>query len=170
MYCKKCGAANIEEARFCRLCGIQLQEAPIQPALQSAAAARDLAYAIRKLVTGVGFLLAAIVLISVSHGMWWWFLFPCIPMISKGLRGLRRYRRACARSQLSSSYPADNRTRAMQPSTNEVWVRPTGELVAPSVTEHTTKLFEETSGPANNPEPQHASPGSHFTQMQPSAH
>jgi hypothetical protein len=144
MSCQKCGAQNIEEAKYCRLCGTAFQVLA-KPALPLS----GLPYygrAFRPLFIGLAFLILASISIFGHIGFFWWMLFPAITMISKGIRRLML---------MQSSYfynASPQRTRMLDNSAGlqvpsegyvNVQARPTDELITPpSVTENTTKLLD----------------------------
>jgi ribosomal protein L40E len=144
MSCQKCGAKNIAEANYCRLCGTSFRVLA-----KSALSLCGLPYygrAFRPLFIGLAFLILASISIFAHVGFFWWMLFPAITMISKGIRRL---------TLMQSSYfynAPPQRTRMLDngaglqvPSEGygNVQARPTGELITPpSVTENTTKLLD----------------------------
>ena len=133
MYCPKCGAQNIAEAKFCRMCGTAFQT-PSKPAHALEVLPND-GRAFRSLFIGGAFLIIVLISIFSRTGFFWWMLFPAISLLSKGVRRLNKLKRA----HLYHAPPQQLPLGGYQ----EVRVRPTGELVPPpSVTENTTKLFD----------------------------
>lgn len=104
MYCPKCGTHNLDNVSYCRSCGATLSLIPqaltgrfgetgaTNDGLSSKRRRRErtpsLEGAIRHFCIGLGFLLAAIVLISeFPRGiLWGWtFFIPAFSMIGKGI-------------------------------------------------------------------------------------
>jgi hypothetical protein len=151
MYCPKCATQNLEEARYCRSCGVnlslvpqalsgQLPETPSSPhdVWKHRKSEPSMAEGIQKLFMGVGFLLVAIVLgiIGRGRGWWYWLLIPAFGLLGKGVADV-----TVAKQRLSNPPQPQ-----VEPShdTNSVRAADTGELLPPtSVTEGTTKLFDE---------------------------
>lgn len=143
MYCPKCGTQNIEEAKFCRLCGTAFQELakpalslPIQP---------NYGRTFRPLFIGVGFLLIALISIFSHTGFIWWMMFPAISLVSRGVGRLVRMKQ----THLYNAFPQpagmlNNGTPQQIPSASysDVRARPTGKLAPPRVTENTTRLLD----------------------------
>jgi hypothetical protein len=98
MFCPKCAAQNLDEAKFCRACGADISLVP--QALTGQLASRDddvsefdesgrsrVERGTRKLVEGVCFLSAFLVMLFFFRQFWWmtfWFIFPAIAKISSG--------------------------------------------------------------------------------------
>jgi hypothetical protein len=137
MYCPKCGAQNIIEARFCRMCGTNLL--PQMSASQPLLVQPNYDRAIRKLFTGIAFLLIALISLFSHRMFFWWMLFPAIPMISKGISGLIQARQIQTTMGMAYGYSPKQVPPA---SYSNYRARQTGELVPPNVTEHTTRLFD----------------------------
>jgi len=142
MYCPKCGTQNIEEAKFCRLCGTAFQELvksalslPIQP---------NYGRAFRPLFIGIVFLIIALISIFSHTGFIWWMMFPAISLVSRGVGRLVRMKQAHFFNALPQPAARLNNTPQQIPpaSYNDVRARPTGELIQPSVTENTTRLLD----------------------------
>jgi hypothetical protein len=99
----------------------------------------SIAEGIQKLFMGVGFfaLAFALAIFSRGRGWWFWLLIPAFAMLGKGVAEI-----VVAKQQLGSG----SQPRAPLPSnpTDNVRALDTGELPPPpSVTEGTTKLFDE---------------------------
>jgi hypothetical protein len=147
MYCPSCGAQNIAEARFCRLCGTAFRGltkgGPALPALP------DYGRAFRPLFVGVGFLFIALISVFSHAGFLWWMMFPAISLLLKGVRRLINLApaRACNAFPQSARMLGDDAPQPLRRAGyRDVRARPTGELVPPpSVTENTTRLLEENS-------------------------
>ncbi|HKS39927.1 MAG TPA: zinc ribbon domain-containing protein, partial [Blastocatellia bacterium] len=106
MYCPNCATANAEQVKFCRSCGANLSLVP-QAMTGKFPEVRDterrgrhrnrhgrdedkppnLAKGITQLITGVGFLVAALAIFFSPGGRgWWWaMLFPAFSLIGKGV-------------------------------------------------------------------------------------
>lgn len=149
MYCPKCGIDNIPRANFCRACGVSLQRASTSSTLTplSNSAQPDLGRALKKLFVGIAFLIIAFVPLIEGEPILWWLLFPGIPMVIKGIRLLAQMGQAGCFVSDHRAALASNQTQPISPLTsNNVSVRPTGELIPPpSVTENTTRLLDESS-------------------------
>jgi hypothetical protein len=139
MYCAKCGTQNIEEANYCRFCGNTLQ--PLSPTALPEVKQFDQERALKKLTMGIGFLIFSSMLPSPVKPV---FIVLGILMLVKGIRLLQLSRlMACASSApiAPATFRQIGETSAQQIQTKAV--KPTGELAPPpSVTEHTTKLFD----------------------------
>ncbi len=143
MYCPHCGAQNIAEARFCRLCGTAFQTlanpAPPLPVTS------NYGRALRPLSIGLAFLVFALISIFSHHGFFWWLMFPAISLLSRGMGRLMQMRPAHLYNALPRP-PAmlnDTTPQHNQPASyHDVQARPTGQLEPPpSVTENTTRLL-----------------------------
>ena len=143
MYCPKCGTRNIEEAKFCRLCGSAFQGLA-KPA-QALPVSPNYGRAFRPLFIGIGFLIIALISVFSHHGFWW-MMFPAISLVSRGVSRLVRIKQAHLYNALPQQTRMldDNVPPQMPPATySNVRARPTGELIAPpSVTENTTRLLD----------------------------
>jgi hypothetical protein len=143
MYCPKCGTQNINEANFCRLCGMAFQV--ISPPPQALLELPNYGRAFRPLFIGSAFLLLALISIFFRAGFFWWMLFPAISLVSRGVRRLNQIKQAHlynAPSQPPGTLYSNSQQPIPPASYSEVRVRPTGELIPPSVTENTTRLFD----------------------------
>lgn len=143
MYCPRCGAQNIEEAKFCRLCGAAFRP-PSKPS-QSMTIPPDYGRAFRPLFMGIGVLLVVLISVSSHTGFFWWLMFPAFSLMSKGLRRLNQMKQV----QIDNAFPQHTRMlRNNSPqeiktaSYDDVRARQTGEMMPPSVTESTTRLLE----------------------------
>jgi hypothetical protein len=139
MYCAKCGTQNIEEANYCRFCGNTLQ--PLSTTALPEVKQFDQERALKKLTMGIGFLIFSSMLPSAVKPV---FIVLGILMLVKGIR-LLHFSKLTACASPAPTAPTNFRqireTSAQQIQTKVV--KPTGELVPPpSVTEHTTKLFD----------------------------
>jgi hypothetical protein len=143
MYCPKCGAQNIAEAKFCRLCGTAFQA--IANLAQPLPVLPNYGRALRPLFVGTLFLIIALISVFSHHGFFWWMMFPAISLVSRGAGRLVRMRQAHLYNVLPQ--PAGGFTNASSQMTRERYsdlrARPTGELIPPpSVTENTTRLLD----------------------------
>ena len=169
MFCPKCAAQNVDGASFCRVCGANISLVPQaltgrlpHPAPTGGLDSRGrrrrqrdddrpatLERGIVKLFVGLGFIAAALAVMSRFPGgmMWGWALFiPAFSAIGKGIAQIVAVRQAQS-ARLSSA--GDNSPIFAQRTLNsgataalpEPPTRPTGELLPspPSVTEGTTR-------------------------------
>ena len=163
MFCQKCAAQNVDDARFCRACGADISLVP--HALAGRLARRDddddddnedaadaggvvsVERGVRKLVYGICCMFVFLLTMFYFRQFWWigfWVVFPAISKISAGVGILvrasheSRQMRGANTAQLRAS-----ETSALQPRVrlNEVAPANTSEIVAPpaSVTEGTTR-------------------------------
>ena len=159
MYCPKCAAENMNNARFCRACGsdISLVPAALTGRVPQAAVAQQQGEekavekkrrkkaptydkAFENLGVGLAFLIISIVVaLFVPSGRFWWFwlLIPTFACLGEGLGQLVRLRRELppATSALSPGELSS------MPVAGELTARNTSEIMAPppSVTEGTTR-------------------------------
>jgi ABC-type bacteriocin/lantibiotic exporter with double-glycine peptidase domain len=147
MYCSKCGVQNVAEVNYCRVCGNSFQKLSTNE-LPEAKQFDDVKpynqeRAFKKLFMGIGFLIISSMLHSSVKPV---FLVLGIIMLVKGVRLLQMSKLvSCASSAQTTTTPFHQiqETSAQQVHTNPR-VRQTGELVQPpSITENTTKLFDE---------------------------
>lgn len=160
MFCPKCAAQNVDDARFCRACGADISLVP--HALAGRLARRDdddddedaeeaggivsVERGVRKLVFGICYMVVFLLVMFYFRQFWWmtfWFVFPAISKISAGVgilvrashesRQMHGANTAQLRASETSALP---RVRL-----NEVAPANTSEIVAPpaSVTEGTTR-------------------------------
>jgi hypothetical protein len=158
MFCPKCAAQNLDEAKFCRACGADISLVPQALAGQLARADDDDDYApelsrassvergVRKLVFGVGYLLAFLIMMFFLRQFWWmmfWFIFPAISKISAGVGILASARQESRRLPAADTarLRASETTALPRVSPDEIAPADTHEIVAPppSVTEGTTR-------------------------------
>ncbi|MBK9164073.1 MAG: zinc ribbon domain-containing protein [Acidobacteria bacterium] len=184
MFCPKCGTKNPEDGKFCRSCGVDI--GVVSKALTRKSKSDDLGLgmdldssmdlfsgepederrrsdpaevygdAIKAVISGIGFLVVAIVLqtTGVAGGRtWWWaMLFPAFTFLGKGISDLLKSRKM---EQLRALRPGvEEQTRNLSATTNAElpaasteFVSPesryrTGELMPPSVVEGTTRHLE----------------------------
>jgi zinc-ribbon domain len=171
MYCPKCGAANIEDAKFCRGCGADIALVPQaltghlpekravgydvegKPYDESGQRIRKrkeaprLDKAITNIFTGVGFLLVAlcVFLFAPAGRLWWfWMLIPAFTSLGGGVAEYARFKQS--KSEEVRLPGVDSRP-AMPPPPARVSAIPqrnTSELVPPpSVTEGTTRHLDQ---------------------------
>jgi zinc-ribbon domain len=164
MFCPKCATQNMDGARFCRACGVdislvpqamsgtltQTQAADLDALNQTGDSIRrrrrrqrgepGLDRAIKNIFTGLAFLAVTIVLAftPMGRGWWFWMFFPAFATLGGGVAELIRLKI----EQRHPSFAAAPAV-AMPPlqSASELPPRSTSELMPqpPSVTEGTTR-------------------------------
>ena len=154
MYCPRCASQNNDEAKFCRGCGANLSLIPqaltgsISNPRQGKSedkAPPNLPNAVAAMMSGFGLIVAAFgaLYYAPAGRIWWFWLFiPAFGAIGKGVAELLSARQ--------SSGTAARPAQMMQPKldTNELPAQGVApQLSAPpsSVTESTTKLFDESN-------------------------
>ena len=159
MYCPKCAAQNLDDAKFCRVCGADISLVPQAvagelaerlAAVEGGAAAGcapdketpSVEGAVVSLFMGAAFLVIALALSMSGGGNNWWFymLIPSFIFFGKGVGALVHIRQDRLRPAPQSYGPET--TRLQQPRrVSALPPRDTGEMIAPpaSVTEATTR-------------------------------
>ena len=159
MYCPKCAAQNLDDAKFCRSCGADISLVPQAVAGELAEKlaaverggggacapgkeAPSVEGAVVSLFMGAAFLVIALALMESGSGNGWWFymLIPSFIFFGKGVGALVRIREDRLRpappayAPQTTQLPPPRRASALPP-------RDTGEMIAPpaSVTEATTR-------------------------------
>ena len=159
MYCPKCAAQNLDDAKYCRACGADISLVPQavtgELAERLAAVERGGAAgcspgkespsvegAVVSLFMGAAFLVIALALSMSGNGNGWWFymLIPSFIFFGKGVGALVRIRQdrlwpaPRAHAPETKRLEQPRRVSALPP-------RDTGEMIAPptSVTEATTR-------------------------------
>jgi hypothetical protein len=166
MFCPKCAAQNLEDARFCRSCGTDISLVPLaltgQLAARLAAAdeaqalgsrrARDeykrppsIERAVKSLFMGLAFIFIAFAVRTwaPAGSIWWfWMFLPAAMLLSDGVAGFMRL--SAERAERRGTAPQPNapaQTSVPPPHrAGELPAPVTGEMVRPpSVTEATTR-------------------------------
>ena len=153
MYCPKCASQNNEDAKFCRACGANLTlipqaltgELPVGRRRRhrrgyTHGGSADLSNGISKAFTGSAFILIALILCLFRQ--WWgvWMLIPGFGALGKGVAEIvasREAQKAVAGSRQVEIPPAPNTGSLGEANPRELTAPP------PSVTESTTKLFDD---------------------------
>jgi hypothetical protein len=168
MFCPKCAAQNLDEAKFCRACGADISLVPQALTGQLARVEDDLSEfdergrsrverGSRKLVEGVVFLVVFLCMMFFFRQFFWvtfWFIFPAISKIGTGIGLLSQHAwrqsghlpggiKTTARVGASetTALPVSQTTALPRMNLNEIEPADTAEIVAPppSVTEGTTR-------------------------------
>lgn len=177
MFCPKCGTQNPEDGRFCRKCGTDLgnvsaalgganspahlqSSTPVKRDKKGRIISNDpteiYANSIKQILTGIGFLVVAIALLTTGvaggHAWWWAMLFPAFGSLGKGISEYMKSKRMEQRqlNMIPEPVKAINHAPANSalPPSNTDYVPAdfsdyqTGDLVPPSVVENTTRHLE----------------------------
>ena len=160
MFCPKCGGQNPDEGKFCRSCGTDLgnvSKALATPQPQQLFNHKGkpihLEGAMKKLFTGIAFLIVTIALAfsQAGRGWWFWMLIPAFGMIGTGIAQYMQIKQAGKGQPAYTPTPVQNALGsspdAALPQPQTEWLSPeskykTGDLVPPSVTENTTRQLE----------------------------
>lgn len=183
MFCPKCGTQNPDNGKFCRTCGTDLgnvsqvlsggnlPQAPPQQfyidrkgRFKSKDPDELWASGIKGLITGIGFLVVAVVLfetgVAGGHAWWWAMLFPAFGSLSSGISQMVRAKQLMKRNtreiplgeqnQFQQNQFSKNFSGANLPPSQTDYAAPesrykTGDLVPPSVVEATTRHLEMNS-------------------------
>jgi hypothetical protein len=153
MYCPSCASQNNDDAKFCRNCraNLSLISQALTGELPQGRRSRhrrgftrgdspDISSGITKAFTGVGFILIAFILCLFRHFWGVWMLIPGFAALGKGVAEIvaaRLAQQAISGSKHVAVPPA--------PPTGSLGAHNSPELMAPppSVTESTTKLFDD---------------------------
>ena len=152
MYCPNCASQNNQDAKFCRACGANLTLIPQALTGELPAGRRrrhrrgfmnggsaDLSSGITKAFAGGGFIMSAFILCLFGHYWGVWMLIPGFGALGKGVAEIvaaRESQKAVAGSRQVQVPPAPN-TGSLGAANPELTAPP------PSVTESTTKLFDD---------------------------
>ena len=153
MYCPRCAAHNLDDAKFCRACGADIRLVPqaLQGTLPPAALKRletgeavargkekkrapaTVDEALKSLFTGFGLFIIFLVGLFVFRGAFWltiWFIIPALANVGEGIGQLIRARQE--RERLNGA-TADEEGANMRPATFAPAARK--ELSSPDTTE-----------------------------------
>ena len=167
MYCPKCGARNVEDAKYCRACGADISLVPqaLTRSLTDGAALAEgkkrrkrkgdskeptLEGGLSKIFAGLGLLLIVLLGFFYFFGgifFWIWFIIPALANFGEGLGILIRARRKGDALPPRNAYGAEDVLPAPAPPVGELAPRPTKEIAPPppSVTEGTTRHLDATN-------------------------
>ncbi|HZG51923.1 MAG TPA: zinc ribbon domain-containing protein [Pyrinomonadaceae bacterium] len=168
MYCPRCAAQNLDDAKFCRACGADIRLVPqaLQGTLPAAsarpneAATRDKKKprppatedeALKSLFTGFALFIIFLIGIFVFRGAFWvtiWFIIPALSNVGEGIGQLIRARQERAYlTEMPPSEVGNFRTAPFAPVVRELSTPDTAEIIhAPaSVTDVTTRHLDAPS-------------------------
>jgi hypothetical protein len=157
MYCPNCAAQNNDDSKFCRICGANLSLIPQALTGQIAEVRHgrhgkrehkgppSFANGVGTIIGGFGFIMAALGVLywgPAGHIWWFWMLIPAFGTIGKGVAEcLNAKQFSQPKAGFAQVAPPRLNTNDLPPQ------RVPPELSAPpaSVTESTTKLFDESN-------------------------
>ncbi|CAN5841675.1 hypothetical protein BH20ACI4_BH20ACI4_26610 [soil metagenome] len=171
MFCHKCGTKNPDNGKFCRSCGteinigskalsgeVNLKDVYVDRRGRIRSNNPDDLWStgIRQSLMGVGFFIISMALLITNvaggHTWWWAMLFPAFSLLAAGIGNISKAKRLEKRTSanIMSSEPnqlPDNQPNNILPPSSTEYVAPerryqTGDLVPPSVTDHTTRHLE----------------------------
>ena len=167
MYCPTCGSANIESAKFCRICGVnlglvkqaitgQLTEARPDKLDQEIERKRksSIECGIKRIIFGVVFLILGLAFLEMGEGPCVVMFIPAFILLRKGaglIVSAKYERKSPVSSDVKTPSPTESSTTRFSDvplqeppaSYKDVGAYKTGDLVPPpSITENTPRLFD----------------------------
>lgn len=159
MYCPKCAAQNGDDARYCRVCGVNLSLIPQALTGQLSAPENTMEYlggrkhrkapsferGLSTMFMGIGFAVVALVLMITRN---WWGIFMLIPafsMLGTGVSMVLTHKHELRATQ--QPFVAPEQPVLRRPTTGELAPPPpsTGTDQPPSVTEGTTRILDHSA-------------------------
>jgi len=158
MYCPKCAAQNGDDARFCRVCGINLSlipqaltgQLPAPPVVEYDRRGRSrkgpsLERGVSAIFMGIGFAIVALTLVMFTRN--WWGIFMLIPafsMLGSGVSMVLAHKNQLRAAQ--APFASGERPALRRPTTGELIAPPAASQAAPpSVTEGTTRILDHSA-------------------------
>jgi len=146
MFCPKCAAKNLDDAKFCRACGADIHLVPralagIPPEKEKESKAKEpptLEKGFETIFGGIACLIIFVLGLTYFQAYFWisvWFILPGLERIGKGIGQVIRSRQ---QPPALAAPPAEAALPTPAPH-NALHAADTSEIAPPSVTESTTR-------------------------------